>query len=76
LSAADRAAEAAFMGLRLTDGVDLDALETRYDVDLWGAAADRLAPALELGLLVREGGRIRLSRNGMLVANEIMSVFV
>lgn len=72
----DAAAEAAFMGLRLASGVDLDVLRGRYGVDLWARVGDRLEPAVEAGLLGRDGGRIRLSRNGMLVANEIMSVFV
>jgi coproporphyrinogen III oxidase-like Fe-S oxidoreductase len=31
---------------------------------------------VEAGLLLREPGRIRLTRRGMLLANEVMQVFV
>jgi oxygen-independent coproporphyrinogen-3 oxidase len=69
-------ADAAFMGLRLAGGVDLDALRARYGVDLWDRHAGALAPFLEAGLLVREGGRLRLTREGFLLANDVMAVFV
>ena len=40
------------------------------------AMAEALQPSLEAGLAVRDGSRLRLSRDGMLLANEILSVFV
>jgi len=48
----------------------------RYGVDAWGRFGPGLAPFLAEGMVLREGDRIRLSRDGMLVANEIMAVFV
>lgn len=71
-----RLAEAMFMGLRLAEGVDLDDYGARFGIDVWSRYAEALAPAVEAGLLVRESGRIRLSRHGMLLANEVMQVFV
>jgi oxygen-independent coproporphyrinogen-3 oxidase len=68
--------EAMFMGLRLVDGVDLDAIHRRYGVDPLVRYADGLEPFLALGVLLAEGGRLRLTREGLLVANEIMVVFV
>ena len=35
-----------------------------------------LGPFLEEGWLVHEGSRLRLTRPGMLMANEVMAVFV
>jgi len=35
-----------------------------------------LRPFLDVGVLVEENRRLLLTRQGMLVANEIMSVFV
>jgi oxygen-independent coproporphyrinogen-3 oxidase len=76
LSAADRLGDALFTGLRLTAGVDLGEIGNRYGIDIWG----RYGPDLDLfvreGLLAREGARLRLSRQGMLLAHEVMAVFV
>jgi oxygen-independent coproporphyrinogen-3 oxidase len=72
-----RLEEALFMGLRLTDGVDLATMQARYGVDVWARYGGRLAPLARAGHLVHEPGRrIRLTRQGMLVANEAMSVFL
>jgi oxygen-independent coproporphyrinogen III oxidase len=68
--------EALFTGLRLTEGLDFDAVGRRYGTDVWDRYAAALAPAIEAGLAVRDGGRLRLSRDGMLLANEVLSVFV
>ena len=68
--------EALFTGLRLTEGVDLDMVGRRYDMDVWARYASPLQPSLDAGLAVREGSRLRLSRDGMLLANEILAVFV
>jgi oxygen-independent coproporphyrinogen-3 oxidase len=68
--------EAMFMGLRLADGVDLGAVWERYGVDPLARYAEGLEPFLEAGFLVTDGGRLRLTREAFLVANEIMAVFV
>ena len=72
----ERLGDALFTGLRLNRGVDVDILSTRYGVDVWGRFGDRLAPYLDAGILLRQDGRLRLTRPGMLLANEVMSVFV
>ena len=76
LSASERLEEALFTGLRLTAGVDLDSIEARYGVDVWGRYGDQLQPFVDAGHLVRDGARLRLTRDGMLLANEVMAVFV
>jgi oxygen-independent coproporphyrinogen-3 oxidase len=76
LTAEDRFEEALFTGLRLTGGLDIAAVGQRYGVDVWQRFGSRLMPFLDGGLLIREGPTLRLSRNGMLLANEIMEVFV
>jgi putative oxygen-independent coproporphyrinogen III oxidase len=76
LSRAERLEEALFMGLRLADGVNLGLVGARHGVDVWARYASRLAPYVEAGLLVCEAGRLRLTRRGMLLANEVMSAFV
>jgi oxygen-independent coproporphyrinogen-3 oxidase len=76
LTPAQRFEEAVFMGLRLADGVDLQAAGVRAGLDVWGRYGPDLAPFFEAGLAERSGGWLRLTRRGMLLANEIMSVFV
>jgi coproporphyrinogen III oxidase-like Fe-S oxidoreductase len=68
--------DALFTGLRLNCGVDTDLLSTRYGIDVWGRFGERLAPFLDAGILLKGDGRLRLTRPGMLLANEVMSVFV
>jgi oxygen-independent coproporphyrinogen-3 oxidase len=68
--------EALFTGLRLAEGLDLGAVGERYGQDVWARYGKALQPFIEAGLLRHFGGRLALTRPGMLVANEIMRVFV
>jgi oxygen-independent coproporphyrinogen III oxidase len=76
LTERERLEEALFTGLRLTEGVDITRLGEQYHADVWERFGRELQPFVEEGLLRREGVRLRLAREGMLVANEIMAVFV
>ena len=76
LPAAERLGDALFTGLRLSDGVDLSAIGERYGVDVWHRYGADLARFIDAGCLLREGARLRLTRPGMLLANDVMSVFV
>ncbi len=76
LSTFERLEEALFTGLRLADGVDIEAVGARYGVDVWARFGEGLQRFVEAGVLVREHTRLRLTREGMLVANEVMAVFV
>ncbi len=76
LTPAEGLEEALFTGLRLVDGVDVDAAGARYGIDAWGRYRDGLQPFLAGGLARREGPRLRLTREGMLVSNEILLAFV
>jgi oxygen-independent coproporphyrinogen III oxidase len=77
LSASERLGDALFMGLRLTDGIDLEEIARRHGgVDVWQKHGVDLKPFLAAGILKRQGSRLALTRQGMLVANEVMTVFV
>ncbi len=77
LSAEERLEEALFMGLRLTEGIDLQALAARHGLDVVGRYGAELSRFVDLGVLVLDPGRrLALTREGMLVANEIMMVFI
>jgi oxygen-independent coproporphyrinogen-3 oxidase len=68
--------EALMMGLRLTAGIDVAALDRRYGCDIMTLFGDALGPFADAGLIVHEAGRLRLTRDGMLLANEVLAVFV
>jgi putative oxygen-independent coproporphyrinogen III oxidase len=76
LSPEERLGDALFTGLRLARGIDLETVAARYGVDVWGRYGAELAPFVEEGLLLRDGPRLRLTRQGMLLAHEVMAVFV
>jgi oxygen-independent coproporphyrinogen-3 oxidase len=76
LPADERVGDALFTGLRLTEGVNLNAIRETYGVDVWIRYGAELEPFLESGLLRREDDRMWLTRRGMLLAHEVMAIFV
>ncbi len=77
LAPQERLEEGLFMGLRLVEGLDLPAMRARHDVDIWARYGQDLAAFVQAGWLVHEPGRrLALTRAGMLLANEVMSVFI
>jgi oxygen-independent coproporphyrinogen-3 oxidase len=76
LSPDERLEDALFTGLRLARGIDLGLMEILYGVDVWDRYGGELAPFVEHGVLIYDGGRLRLTRAGMLLANEVMTVFI
>ena len=76
LSDQARLEEALFMGLRLAKGIDLASIESRYRTDVWRVYGDELEPFVDQGLLIYDDGHLRLTRPGMLLANEVMAVFI
>lgn len=76
LPADERLGDALFTGLRLTEGVNLNAIRATYGVDVWTRYGAELEPFLESGLLRRQDDRMWLTRRGMLLAHEVMTIFV
>jgi oxygen-independent coproporphyrinogen-3 oxidase len=64
------------MGLRMARGLDLELVKSKYGIDVWQQHGDELEQFVEAGLLIYDGRRLRLTRDGMLLANEIMTVFI
>jgi oxygen-independent coproporphyrinogen III oxidase len=76
LTADERLQDALFTGLRLAEGVDMSEIGGRYRTDVWRRYGAELTPFVAEGLLDRHGSRLRLTRRGMLLANEVMAIFV
>jgi oxygen-independent coproporphyrinogen-3 oxidase len=76
LTAEERWQEAVITGLRLADGISMAAMAARYGVDLDARFGDDLRRFEEAGVVARDGDRLRLTRRGMLVANDVLRVFI
>jgi oxygen-independent coproporphyrinogen-3 oxidase len=76
LSRQDGLEEALFTRLRLTAGIDLALVESQYGVDVWQQYGGELQRFVEAGILIYDRRRLKLTRAGMLLANEIMTVFL
>ena len=72
----ERLGDALFTALRLSEGADISVINQRYGVDAWARFGQDLERFVELGLLEVTGSRWRLTRPGILLAHEVMAVFV
>jgi oxygen-independent coproporphyrinogen-3 oxidase len=68
--------ERLFMGLRLNRGVNLQQIRDCFGIDVWAQHQEELQPFHDAGLLIYDSALLRLTRPGMLLANEIMRVFI
>ena len=76
LTSDERLGDALFTGLRLTAGLDLAEIDRRYQTSVWQRYGRELQPFVDEGILDHDASRLRLTRRGMLLANEVMAVFV
>jgi oxygen-independent coproporphyrinogen-3 oxidase len=65
--------EAMFLGLRMNEGVDLEALRAEFGEGLMRGAVEALGDVVEAGLVVRAGSRLRLTARGRMASNEVFS---
>jgi oxygen-independent coproporphyrinogen-3 oxidase len=63
--------EAMFLGLRMNEGVEWEGLRAEFGEELMRGAMEALEDVEEAGLVVREGGRVRLTARGRMASNEV-----
>lgn len=73
LTAGQAAAEELMLQLRRTDGLDTAAFYARHHVDLSAIATHQIAELRRHGLLAAEAGRLRLTREGLVVADAVIA---
>ena len=76
LTAEERWQEAVITGLRLASGISVAAMAASYGVDLDARFGPDLRRFQEAGAVECDGDRLRLTRRGMLVANDVLRVFI
>ena len=72
----DLASEFVFLGLRMMQGVDLNAYEKKFGVNLLSKYAEDLERLASLGLIEVAENHLRLTRKGALFSNEVFAAFV
>jgi oxygen-independent coproporphyrinogen-3 oxidase len=69
-------AESVFLGLRLMRGIDLREHRERFGRDLRDDYASDISRFYDAGLITIDDEVLRLTRNGVLLSNEVFSAFV
>ena len=72
----DAASEFIFLGLRLTNGINLTRYEQRFGVNLIEKYAEELRQLNELNLIEVSGNDLKLTGRGFLFSNEVFARFV
>ncbi len=73
LDAHQRACEAMMLALRLREGFHAGSIEARFEINLYELAGTTLSRLLKSGLLEQEGQQIRLTQEGLLLADTVAS---
>jgi oxygen-independent coproporphyrinogen-3 oxidase len=76
LTRREQLGDALFMALRLSEGIQIADIRARYGVDVWQQYGSDLQIFVDEGMLQRTPERLFLTRRGMLLAHEVMTVFV
>ncbi len=65
-----------FLGLRLQEGVDLSEISAHYERDVESLYRTALQQLIKEGYLIRQNNRIKLTRRGLLMANDVFEQFL
>lgn len=67
--------EEMMLGLRLIDGIDINAVENKYQISLFKTFS-ALRRFIDDNLLKIDSGRLKLTSKGLLLGNEVFEIFV
>ncbi len=76
LTQEDAMAEFMFLGLRLSDGISPENFEREFGTSLQAAYGCVVDELLRIDLLLLEKGRLRLTRRGLLLSNQVFARFL
>ena len=68
--------ESMFLGLRMLEGVDLEQLSNKYQMDIYELYKPKIAKLESLGYVSWKSGVLRLTKKGLLMANEVFAEFL
>jgi oxygen-independent coproporphyrinogen-3 oxidase len=76
LTRQDAMAEFMFLGLRMADGIDSNGFRHEFGVGLEETFGKEVSKLATLGLLETTSDRVRLTRRGMLLSNQVFAHFL
>ena len=68
--------EEMFLGLRLMEGINLEQISKKYSVNVEAIYQEALEKLIQAHDLERVGNQIRLTRQGLLMANDVFEQFL
>ena len=68
--------ESVMLGLRMTEGLSEKEFQAQHGMTLEEAFGDKMSRPIREGLLIREGGFLRLTRRGMDLQNRVLVEFL
>jgi len=72
----ERIEESMFLGMRLMEGVNLAHLQAKYHVDIYELYQPKIDKLQDLGYVSLELGVLKLTRKGLMVANDVFEAFL
>ena len=76
LSVREQMEETMFLGLRMTEGIELERFQEEFGISVEEVYGDALRRLEGLGLLQADGGRIYLTRKGISLSNQVFVEFL
>ena len=76
LTTQEKLEEEIFLGLRCTEGINLEEINKKYDIDFDKKYGEIIKKYQQTGHIKRNKSNIYLTINGMLISNEIFSEFI
>ncbi|MDD6761091.1 MAG: radical SAM family heme chaperone HemW [Turicibacter sp.] len=76
LSKEEKIEEEMFLGLRLMEGINLEQISKKYSVNVEAIYQEALEKLIQAHDLERVGNQIRLTRQGLLMANDVFEQFL
>ena len=67
--------ETMMLGLRLSEGINEKSFNNRFGVSVYDTYKDTIDEAIQLGLMINEGGTFKLTNKGNLFSNEVFLKF-
>lgn len=67
--------ETIMLGLRMKEGIDIDEINQRFDIDLLEMYKEPISKLIERALIIISDNHLRTTHKGLLLLNEVVAEF-